>query len=557
VFFAAAALHQAGLSIAHSINVVIWLIIFAAALGVYLFANALAGPIFATLAAVLGTAAGAGIPAAIYQTGDLAQALGLAWTAFVLLAARRCCTRPRLASALIFALTVAAQALIHNISTVLAAGLVALYLVVRGLRHPGAKWALAGGALGLGLAAFFWLPALAEKNCVLIERVYQQHMTPWSQLIRADRWWAALTHLDLGAALDQVPFAGRSLYLLHALLPPLVWGLAFMLLMAGYRDGNGNRRSLRDELFLWTALAVVSYFAMGESAWAWRSGSPLRLVQLPVRVAHLALIMGAALGAVAARELWCRLRRGREFELRLALAWFAVYAGMAVFAAPRGASGPLQKAIAATPLILAAFASVLRRVLKPAVAAGLLLALIGILAVLAARCQWTNLGRFYHPLAAPDHALSAQAYLRWERTMKTQTVGSNVGEYLPRWTAGRKPGACPPRALAGCQVLERRPAWLGGAFAVSVPRRSPCLYGALYYPGWRVLCDGRGAVCRPSQEGLVSFVAPAGTNTIELRFGETPLRKAADGLSLLSAALMAGLGAVAVASRARGVVGRR
>ena len=557
VFFAGAALHEAGLSIARSINVIIWLIVFIGALGVFLLADALAGPVFATLAAVVATAAGAGIPAAIYQTGDLAQALGLAWTPFVLLAARRCCARPRLASALIFALTVAAQALIHNISTALAAGLVALYLVVRGLRHAGAKWALAGGAMGLGLAAFFWLPALAEKNYVLIERVYQQHMTPWSQLIRADWWWVALTHLDLGTALDQVPFAGRSLYLLHTILPPIAWGLAFLLLMGGYRRVKANRRSLRDELFLWTALAVVSYFAMCESAWAWRSGSPLRQVQLPVRVAHLALIMGAALGAVAACELWWRLRSGRAFELHLPIAWFAIYLGAAMLASASRPSGLLAKALLAAPLVLALFACVLKRVPKHGVAAAALVALMGVFTVLAARDRRQELGYFYHPLAAPDRALTAPAYLRWERTMKTQTVGSNVGEYLPRWTAGRKPTACPPRALVGCQVVGRRQAWLGGAFAVRVRRRSECLYGALYYPGWRVLCDGRSVGCGPSQEGLLNFAAPAGTSTIEIRFGETPLRKAADALSLLSAVLMAGVSVVALALRAPGFIARR
>jgi hypothetical protein len=559
VFFAAAALHQAGLSIAHSINVVIWLIIFAAALGVYLFANGLAGPIFATLAAVLASAARAGVPTVIYADGALAQALGLAWIPFVLLGVRYCYSRPGPTSALLFGLAVATQALIHNISAVLTAGLVALYLVVRGLRHPGAKWALAGGAMGLGLAAFFWLPALAEKNYVLSERLYQWWLLPWWSLIQLEPWWRALSHLGLGSAQSQVPFAGRSLYLLHTQAPPILWALAFVLLVGGYRHADGAGRAFRDELFLWLALALVSYFAMAESAWAWRMASPLRLVQAPKRIVPVVAVIGPMLAAVGARELWWRLRSGRTLELGLACAWFAIYLAAAMIAYHSKLPTLLGRVLlgAGPPLAVVVFAYAVRRLPKAGVAAVALVALVGIFVLLAARDRRHVLEGFYRPIPAPDRALTEQAYLCWEQTMKVQVVGTNVGEYLPRWTAGRKPSACPPRALVGCEVLGGRQAWLGGTFAVRVPQPARCLYGAFFYPGWKVLCDGRAVMAEPSPEGLLRFTAPAGTTAVEIRFGETRLRKAADGLSLACAVLLVGLGIAAPASRRSGTQRRR
>jgi len=366
-----------------------------------------------TLAAVLASGALAGIPAVVYETGDLAQGLGLAWTPFVLLGARRCYSRPGLAAALLFGLAEATQTLIHNISTVMALGLAVTYVAVRGLRPPGAKWAAVGAAMGLGLAAFFWLPAFAEKDYVFIERVYQQQMAPWSQLIRLPGWWTALSHFDLAGAANQVPFAGRSLYVLRAMLPPLAWGLAFVLLVGGYRVANGNRRLLRDELFLWVALFAISYFSMAESAWAWRTGSPLRLVQVPVRVAHLAVIIGPPLAALGARELWWRLRWGKPFELGLALVWFALFLGGATLFQWSKAPGLPGKILigAGAPLAVALFAYALKRAPGRRITAAALVALAAGFAIVAARDRLEKLGGVYHPIRAPDSALTAQAYL--------------------------------------------------------------------------------------------------------------------------------------------------
>jgi hypothetical protein len=554
VFFMGAAFHQAGLGVAPAMNAALWVILFLGALGVFLLCNALAGPIFATLAAVLAGAAVTGVPTIIYGTGGVAHAFGLAWTPFVLLGLRRCYRRPTLASGLLLGLAVAAEALVHNISMALVMALIALYAVVRGVRDPGTRWAAAGVVMGLGLAAFFWLPALAERNCILSQRLYEYWVLPWWTLIRLDPWWTALRAGNLAGAQDQVPFIGRSLYLLHTRLPLIVWGLGVMLLLAGYQGASDERRPARDELFLWAALFVLSYFTMTESAWAWGKGSPLRLVQGPVRIVPWVAVIGPALAAVAMRELWGRMRSQQPLDLRAAILWLAVYGTAGIIVFRRIAPDLLPKACLAlgAPLAVAVAAHLLKRARAPRLAAAVVIMVVG-LALLAARDRLEDLGRIYRPIPAPASTFTPSGYLRWERATTSQIVGTNVGEYLPRWTQGREPKACRPHALVGvgCEVIARRPGWLKATFAVRAPRPAECLYGALYYPGWTVSCDGRRVTCRPSREGLVSFIAPAGTATVEVQFGETPLRKVADILSLASLCVMAGMMIAVLAARPR------
>ena len=56
-----------------------------------------------------------------------------------------------------------------------------------------------------------------------------------------------------------------------------------------------------------------------------------------------------------------------------------------------------------------------------------------------------------------------------------------------------------------------------------------------YFPGWQARIDSQAAPVYPSGEpGLVTVDVPAGDHVVELRFGDTPLRRLANGVSLLS-----------------------
>ena len=54
-----------------------------------------------------------------------------------------------------------------------------------------------------------------------------------------------------------------------------------------------------------------------------------------------------------------------------------------------------------------------------------------------------------------------------------------------------------------------------------------------YYPGWRVLVDGKDVNATPDGQGMISTTFSSGTHLITTYFSETPLRLIADGISML------------------------
>lgn len=52
-----------------------------------------------------------------------------------------------------------------------------------------------------------------------------------------------------------------------------------------------------------------------------------------------------------------------------------------------------------------------------------------------------------------------------------------------------------------------------------------------YYPGWRVIVDGRGTSAVPDEKGMISTAIGPGTHTMTVYFSETPLRLVVDVVS--------------------------
>ena len=61
----------------------------------------------------------------------------------------------------------------------------------------------------------------------------------------------------------------------------------------------------------------------------------------------------------------------------------------------------------------------------------------------------------------------------------------------------------------------------------------------IYYPGWKASVNGQQIeIDYGNSGGVMDLKLPAGTNTVELKFEETPLRLFADFLSLASLTLL-------------------
>lgn len=54
-----------------------------------------------------------------------------------------------------------------------------------------------------------------------------------------------------------------------------------------------------------------------------------------------------------------------------------------------------------------------------------------------------------------------------------------------------------------------------------------------YYPGWRVVMDGKSLAAMPDTRGAISIAIPQGKHDVKVYFGETPIRFAANLVSLI------------------------
>ncbi|MBN1877895.1 MAG: hypothetical protein JXA33_26980 [Anaerolineae bacterium] len=168
------------------------------------------------------------------------------------------------------------------------------------------------------------------------------------------------------------------------------------------------------------------------------------------------------------------------------------------------------------------------------------LVLVGFLIV----AHW---GWLYPPEAHAPTPPTATGMLAWEQS--TNLIGTTASqELLPRWVKDPPEwdtdvveaiaqDEIPTRLDSGClpkdaRVREANYRLLDASVIVESPMAFQARWYAFYYPGWQVKIDGTPVPAMPeTQTGLITFSVPAGIHTIQVRFGETLLRRLADGLS--------------------------
>lgn len=173
---------------------------------------------------------------------------------------------------------------------------------------------------------------------------------------------------------------------------------------------------------------------------------------------------------------------------------------------------------------------------RPAARAAI--ALLGSLVLLAAGL----LGLQTDALSLTDADVTAERLAQYE--WFTGNIGTTISaeyltpESLPRpWTSrwlnsGERDRVVATEGELMAELLERRTtsqtwrlvAGEGGAQA---------LFPTLYWPGWRAAIDGQPAELVPyPASGLMALAVPEGEHTITLELGRTPVRRAAEWLSL-------------------------
>jgi hypothetical protein len=492
-----------GLAPLVALRVVLGLALIAGTLGMYTWA----GDLFGRGSGVAAAAAFTFSPylmCTLLNRASFPEVLNLAWMpwgAWALQRYERYAGGRSLAYAVLTAVVVAATLLTHLFSAYLFIAVMLIYALGLGSlaeesaagagNHPARgiaarlvrlAWPL---GLGLGLSAWFWLPALAEVGWVQIERMLLIADPATGQgLIPAWQVFAGPVLPD-----QRIPVAAVS---------PRLSSLAAGLALVGVVAGWVALRSRRLKMHLGAGVLVVGlavFMHTPASRWLWQAVPLLRLGQFPFRFLSAGSLWLALLAGAGSAALLAAVPSGERLRSRLIPAGLAL--GLCLLLALYSLGGPPIAVHAPdTPTDLAA---VLRFEQDP-----------------------TPLG------------LQTGGEYRVRTVQELPPLGSGPGMGGPRLDVASLP--------AGAQVLQAEYAWLRYRLTLDSPQPFQAVFRTFAFPGWGATVDGYPVPITPIPPyGLISLPVPAGRQQVEVFFGSTPVRTLAAGLSLVSALGLAAL----------------
>jgi hypothetical protein len=428
---------------------------------VYLLARRMSFPRYAALA---GAAAWLFAP---YQALDLfvsvrfAEAAALAMAPLALLGVITVLECPTVLNTSLAAGAVALLILAHNAAALLMLPIFAVIVLARSLISKSRLHTFAGGAAaiagGVGLSAFFWLPALLEKNFVKIERArtgifdWHAHAISWWQL-----FWG---HWGFGYSVagtnDGISFEIGWIHL----------ALAIAGVFIAMRAASRERRI--DALVFAGAAVAGSFLATEWSSIVWEHVTTLQYLQFP----------------------WRTLMLPALFIPLLALSAFERLGSKAAIT------------VVATMVL-----------------------------VNLAHTRPKGYQTFDDEYFSPD------------MIAKTGYETTTRGEYEPRWVevhlgyTGN--GLVNPPSSVSVHTLT----WTSAKheYSVTAGAATRVMDSTYYYPGWTALIDGRETPVTPAPTfGMISFTIPAGRHIVGLELRQTPVRRFALLVSLVTLLLLA------------------
>lgn len=220
----------------------------------------------------------------LYERGAMAEGMALALLPWLFWAAHSLLASGRRRDLLLTAVLVAAMMLAHNITALFVVPGVAIYIALLALieRRPRALLSVAGAfALGLGLAAFYWLPAIMEVGATRADEymlsggiALRNFVRPLGEIIQ--RTWVH-------------QYAGDSRFAFA--LWPFVVGVAGTLALLIRRSGRAPLALLAG------AWAIILLLQANFSLPLWEGAPIIRFIQFPWRLYGPASFCVALLGA--------------------------------------------------------------------------------------------------------------------------------------------------------------------------------------------------------------------------------------------------------------------
>jgi hypothetical protein len=492
-------LRALGLPVVTALQAGYALALLALCLGVFLWTRLIYGPIAALAAAF----AAAYAPYFLYDAlhrGVLAELWGLAFLALALAAMHHHVARRERRSLFLLVMAYTALILTHNILALAGSALLAaygLYLLVQsretGSENQSVRWTervarhpFTALALGLGLAAFFWLPALLERDLVQIEQLYGP----------ADFFYG--NNFLSPAALVAVPRPTDP----AQVNPPLAFGLGIpqlVLAMLAWLPSHRERFTARQRAqraALTGMIVVLLLMALPASQPLWDHLPLLYFVQFPWRFLGPASLLLAVLAGAGAS----RLPGGPWLQLLTSL---LVLAG---FGLPWLFPGDYAPALSLAPDDVIRF---------------------------EAETGWLG-------------TTSAGEYL--PRQVQTppapETLLPLYERSAPDYLIPRLDSASLPDTVA---LLETSYELTSATLKTEASAPFEARFFWYYFPGWQLTANGNELpVYAAGEHGLLAAHIPAGEQILTLQFGDTPVRRWSSYLSgaslvvLVVALLLAG-----------------
>jgi hypothetical protein len=491
-----------GVPLPAAINLFYVLSILAAGCFMFLWVRDVFGPLAGLVSAVAYMAAPYLLVDALIR-GNQPESMGLALLPLAAWSGRRFLRDGKAWSFVVASLSLALLALSHNISILLFAPLLSVYLLAVGLwrrlgwRTLGMRVGLIMG-LGLGLAVFYSGPALLELDQITIS----QSVSTRGNDFRFN--FATLTEILTPVGPANPASLNPPLSIRLGLAPAVLALLGLVCLIwvrAGERRGHIVLMGLGAIAMLFMALTI--------SRPIWEGLPLIEFVQFPWRFIGRAALPVAFLAGIPFSVL---------------ADWTA--GGRRRYAAPLlSAAAILLLLLEATPNL---YPHLCRELAQPMIS--------------TVHEYERNTG-----LIGVDPEGSY-----FPKTALSRPDGSPLEE---DYRAGRVPMRFDWRVLpAGAAIESSEYGPLTARLDVNTPEPFQARYLSYAFPGWQVRVNGEAAQITPSDpEGLITFPVPAGTSVIDVDWRLTPLRRVMAAVSVLA---LIGVSVTAAVLARRGEAGK-
>ncbi len=329
--------------------------------------------------------------------------------------------------------------------------------------------------LGLGLAAFFWLPAFFERHLVQIEKLYDSanfyyanHFLAWNELL------ALPQTADPAQVNPAIPFA-------FGLLPLLLAGLNLL-------PGQSKRSTNAHRIALALLVSLFALLMLPLSLPVWDNLPLVEFIQFPWRLLGPASLLLAVLAGAGIARLPDRFRWPGTLLVSAAM----------LLALPWLFPASLERQADPTPL-----------------------------AVIGHEIETGALGT----TAAGDYLPVAVAQLPAPDRLLPLYESAAPDYLIPRLDIT----SLPPEVI----ILDTAYGLAEAAVYYRAEANFTAVFHWFYFPGWRAELNGRSHPLTASQpEGLIQVDLPAGEHRLQVEFGPTPLRQGATAVSWFSLLLL-------------------